>query len=76
MCDECEAIWLGPQIDVPPHFPEQPEIPCPHCQVSLLSEQSKWADNAKVKELEWDSHIVGTGSRLGDCEPNEDKTDE
>ncbi|MFC1757856.1 hypothetical protein ACFL2H_03690 [Planctomycetota bacterium] len=58
LCDECDAMWGGPDVDVPPDFPDQPDVPCPHCGSSLWSEESSWAGVEQLKEIGWDGAIV------------------
>lgn len=56
MCDECEAVWLEPDVTAD-HIYVDPEKPkCPICR-SQLWHNSRWANRDEVKTLGWISAI-------------------
>lgn len=73
LCDECDAIWMDVDRSAPPTFPEQPDLPCPHCKSSLLSEKSHWANRSELESAGWLAAVVGEGEALrAECEDEED----
>jgi hypothetical protein len=56
MCDECEAVWMEPDISGE-HLYADPENPvCPICRGGLWR-NSRWADQSDVNELGWDQAV-------------------
>jgi hypothetical protein len=56
MCDECEAVWMEPDVATE-HVYVDPEKPqCPICRSGLWS-GSRWADRNEVQSLGWASSM-------------------
>ncbi len=53
VCDECEAIWTDPTLEVrlPRSSEESPK--CPNCDIEIWSESTRWADAADLCLLGW-----------------------
>ena len=75
LCDECDAIWLEPTVSGAPRFFEQPELPCPDCGGSLLSQTSHWATRAELAGSDWWPHVVGEGAPFESQRPTEQEYD-
>ncbi|MEL6108238.1 MAG: hypothetical protein AAFU85_19605 [Planctomycetota bacterium] len=56
MCDECEAIWLEPDLTAAPTYadPESPTCPIYHCG---LWGGTRWANREEVERLGWTSNV-------------------
>ncbi|TWU56506.1 hypothetical protein Poly51_24170 [Rubripirellula tenax] len=54
VCDECEAIWLEPDVNTAHQYPNIEDAKCPICQEALWGPQSRWADATDVETLEWE----------------------
>ncbi len=63
MCDECDAVWLSPEPGTEPLYPEQPQLPCPHCGHSLR-DGSHWGTRQELTELGWVAYVRGEGAPL------------
>ena len=61
LCEECDALWLKPDVSEPPVFPSQPELPCPQCDHSLLADSAHWACFAEIEVVGWQAHICAVG---------------
>lgn len=57
ICDECEAIWLGPDVAGRPLYSDPEHARCPICDSSIWSGSSRWADAAEIKKLGWWNRI-------------------
>lgn len=57
LCDECDAVWLSPDLSDEPQFPDQPQLPCPHCGASLCEPASHWADQEEVQAAGWSGFV-------------------
>lgn len=56
MCDECEAVWMEPDITTD-HIYVDPENPkCPICRGGLWG-GSRWANRDEVQSLGWTSTV-------------------
>ena len=65
MCDECDAVWLDHQLQDGPHFPQQPELPCPRDGSSLRSAPAHWADQTEAAAAGWSSAVLGETDAIG-----------
>jgi hypothetical protein len=54
VCDECEAIWLEPDITTAHQYPDVEDARCPICHESLWGKNSRWADARDVESLGWE----------------------
>ncbi len=71
LCDECDAVWLTPDVYGEVHFPAQPDLPCPTCNQSLVHEPARWAtmdDLARPENVHWQEAILGMGEPLGESD--------
>lgn len=59
LCDECDAMWLSPEINAPPAFPEQPNLPCPCCPGNLTDDPAHWASFGEIYQKGWISAVKG-----------------
>jgi hypothetical protein len=57
VCDECEAIWLDPDVSSDHVYPDPIQSACPVCSQPLWGDQSRWANQADITALGW-SHAV------------------
>ncbi|QDT06977.1 hypothetical protein K227x_54010 [Rubripirellula lacrimiformis] len=53
ICDECEAIWLEPDIATPHQYPAIEDAQCPICHDPLWGKQSRWANMDDIEMLNW-----------------------
>lgn len=53
VCDECEAIWLDPDVTTVHQYADIDEAQCPICREPLWGNKSRWADAADVEALGW-----------------------
>ena len=68
VCDECEAIWLEPDVTTDHQYPDSEEAACPVCSAALWGEQSRWASEADIVSLDW----IGMVNRDLDVNPDEE----
>lgn len=59
LCDECEAIWLDPELVGKPVFHKEPELPCPYCQGNLMNSPACWASMGEIFKRGWLATIKG-----------------
>ena len=57
LCDECEAIWLDPDVTTDHQYPDAEDGACPVCSASLWGENSRWAGAADIEALGWTAAI-------------------
>ena len=57
VCDECEAIWLSPDVTTDYQYADSEDARCPICLASLWSETSRWADQADIDLIGWSAAI-------------------
>ncbi len=53
VCDECEAIWLEPDICTSHQYTDIEHPKCPICQASLWGASSRWANAGDIELLNW-----------------------
>ncbi|GAA5507173.1 hypothetical protein [Novipirellula caenicola] len=53
VCDECEAIWLEPDLTSRHQYPNGCDARCPVCMAPLWGDQSRWASQADLEVLGW-----------------------
>jgi hypothetical protein len=58
LCDECEAIWIKPDLLGPVRFPDSEDPQCPISGQALYGPYSRWATPEDVKGTEWESEVV------------------
>lgn len=56
VCDECEAIWLQPDVSSPHCFPDAESADCPVCRQPLY-EHAHPANQNDVDDLGWTNAI-------------------
>jgi len=59
LCDECDAVWLSPEITGKPLFPEEPDLPCPYCAGNLTESPARWASMGDILKSGWITAIKG-----------------
>ncbi|TWU42398.1 hypothetical protein [Novipirellula artificiosorum] len=57
VCDECEAIWLEPDVSAPHQYPDACDARCPICNEPLWGAQSRWADADDLELLAWSRFV-------------------
>jgi hypothetical protein len=58
MCDECDAVWLHPELSDEPYFPEAHDYLCPDGSRTLASPKSYWANKKQIEAVGWWKYIV------------------
>jgi hypothetical protein len=53
LCEECDAIWLEPDLSGEPYFPEEHNMLCPSGKGTIASPESYWANEAQIKAKGW-----------------------
>ncbi len=53
VCDECEAIWLEPDVSTQHQYPDSEDAHCPICTAELWGPQSRWATEFDMALLGW-----------------------
>lgn len=61
LCDECDAVWSDENFAAKPQFANDGELPCPHCQESLIEQPSCWASAAKIQQSKWVQEALEAG---------------
>lgn len=62
LCDECDAVWTGADLEVPPRVTDDPDLPCPHCKATLVGGGSSWASRQEIDDEPWLAKAVSTGA--------------
>jgi hypothetical protein len=57
VCDECEAIWLDPDVSSDHVYPDPTNSLCPVCGQSLWSDCSRWANDGDIAALGWTNAV-------------------
>jgi hypothetical protein len=58
MCDECDSVWADHRLQDGPHFPPQPQVPCPGDGSSLRGEPSHWASRVEAQAAGWEEAVI------------------
>jgi hypothetical protein len=58
LCDECDSIWLDPELKDGSYASEHPEWLCPDSDRTLKSPKSYWATEEQIKAIGWWQYIV------------------
>ncbi|WP_345321908.1 hypothetical protein [Novipirellula rosea] len=53
VCDECDAIWLEPDLTSRHQYPNGCDARCPVCLEPLWGNQSRWASQTDIEVLGW-----------------------
>ncbi len=65
LCDECDAVW--PKCDstgsfsAKPQLADEGELPCPHCEGSLIEKPSRWATKTMINKADWVQDALDAG---------------
>ena len=51
LCDECEAIWLEPDLSSKHLYVDPIESKCPVCNEDLWGPHSRWANESDLETL-------------------------
>jgi hypothetical protein len=65
MCDECDAVWLDKEFLDGPHFPAQPNLPCPGEGSSLRIAPARWATRADATGRGWADAVIEETDTIG-----------
>ena len=58
LCDECDAVWIHPELNDEPYFPESHDYLCLNSDRTLKSPKSYWATEEQIKAIGWWEYIV------------------
>lgn len=84
MCDDCETLWLQPEVSSAQTFPDAESPCCPVCRAPLYGAQARWATEKDLTDLGWreqcivePAYIAGVGIKQleQDDEPAEPRQD-
>ena len=53
VCDECEAIWIEPDVNTSHQYPDVDDSRCPVCRELLWGSTSRWANSDDIASLGW-----------------------
>lgn len=53
LCDECDATWIDADLSAKPTLTNDPDLPCPHCEASLVGDTASWATRETVEATPW-----------------------
>ena len=58
LCDDCEKLWLSPEIGTEQRC--QPDVTptCPLCHAAVYGQHARWASESDVIELGWREQCV------------------
>lgn len=62
LCDECDAVWTDADFTAPAILGDSEELNCPHCETSLLSNESHWATAEELLQSSWVQDGVASGA--------------
>lgn len=65
MCDECDAVWRDKDLRDGPHFPTQPDLPCPGEGSSLRADPARWATIADATAVGWSDAVIEETDAMG-----------
>lgn len=57
VCDECEAIWLQPDLASEHQYANAEDARCPVCQQPLWGSSARWANREDLQTLGWQDHV-------------------
>ena len=57
ICDECEAIWMEPDVTTAHRYPSAIDPKCPITGQDLWGPQGRWADWEDLQALGWEAAI-------------------
>ena len=57
VCDECDAIWLEPDLTTAHQYPDVKNAKCPVCHDALWGANSRWATRDDLARLGWELAI-------------------
>ncbi|NND96711.1 MAG: hypothetical protein HKN47_05210 [Pirellulaceae bacterium] len=57
VCDECEAIWLAPDVTTDHQYPAPDDASCPICDAALWGETSRWANSSDIAAIGWSDAV-------------------
>ncbi len=61
LCDECDAVWRGANLNDPPLPHVEDALPCPDCGGSLTGAASSWATAEEVSHCQWLTQAIDQG---------------
>lgn len=56
-CDECEAIWLEPDVSSPHLYPDPEKAVCPVCHTPIYGPDCRFASPDDLQTLGWAASI-------------------
>lgn len=75
LCDDCETLWLQPDVSSAHAYPDVEAPACPVCRMPLYGAQARWASEKDLVELGWREQCVVepayvAGARVDQFEPD------
>lgn len=58
LCDDCETLWLEPDVNSPHSFPDSESPACPVCNQPLFGNQARWATPSDLDQLGWHNQCI------------------
>lgn len=58
LCDDCETMWLEPDVNSPHSFPDSESPSCPVCGQPLFGSQARWASISELVEFGWQNQCI------------------
>lgn len=58
LCDDCETLWMEPDVQSKHVYPDSDSPCCPVCQQPLFGTQARWANEQDLWELGWHAHCT------------------
>lgn len=62
LCDECDAVWPSADFAAKPQYAKEGELPCPHCEASLIEKPSRWAYKKTIDVTPWVQEALDAGT--------------
>lgn len=57
VCDECEAMWLEPDLGTAHQYPAIEDARCPICSAPLWGPCGRWASRDEIESLGWECAV-------------------
>ena len=72
ICDECEAVWIEPDVSTVHQYPDLENAVSPVSGQSLWGEGSRWANREEIAAFGWSEAV----NPALDAEPNAELDDD
>jgi hypothetical protein len=71
MCDECESIWLKPDLEESLYILDSSKISCPYGPESLTKPEARWATREEIESIGWWGYVVDEGTSMEEFSPSD-----